>query len=141
MTCAVRFSAVRVRPNIRFETKDDYAVIAMVRQGLGVSIMPSLLLRGNTDGVEIRTIDPPSQPHHRPRRCDRCPGRHPIRGVCSPTGSKRTHKNRGRCGSAAALKHLFPAQSVFHIVVRGGFKLVGKGRKLRFAVFALERRL
>ncbi len=54
------FRAVSVKPNIRFETKDDYAVIAMVRQGLGVSIMPSLLLRGNTDGVEIRPIDPPA---------------------------------------------------------------------------------
>lgn len=54
------FGAVRVKPNIRFETKDDYAVIAMVRQGLGVSIMPTLLLRGNTDGVEIRPIDPPA---------------------------------------------------------------------------------
>ena len=54
------FHAVKARPNIRFETKDDYAVIAMVRQGLGVSIMPSLLLRGNTDGVEIRPIDPPA---------------------------------------------------------------------------------
>ena len=54
------FRALSVRPNIRFETKDDYAVIAMVRQGLGVSIMPSLLLRGNTDGVEIRPIDPPA---------------------------------------------------------------------------------
>ncbi len=54
------FHATGIRPNIRFETKDDYAVIAMVRQGLGVSIMPSLLLRGNTDGVEIRPIDPPA---------------------------------------------------------------------------------
>ena len=54
------FHAVKARPNIRFETKDDYAVIAMVRQGLGVSIMPSLLLRGNTDGVEIRPIAPPA---------------------------------------------------------------------------------
>ena len=54
------FRALSVKPNIRFETKDDYAVIAMVRQGLGVSIMPSLLLRGNTDGVEIRPIDPPA---------------------------------------------------------------------------------
>ena len=54
------FRATGVRPNIRFETKDDYAVIAMVRQGLGVSIMPSLLLRGNTEGVEIRPIDPPA---------------------------------------------------------------------------------
>ncbi len=59
-TCAARSAPLSVRPNIRFETKDDYAVIAMVRQGLGVSIMPSLLLRGNTDGVEIRPIDPPA---------------------------------------------------------------------------------
>ena len=54
------FDAVGLRPNIKFRTKDDYAVIAMVRQGLGVSIMPSLLLRGNVDGVEIRPIDPPA---------------------------------------------------------------------------------
>lgn len=53
------FAAAGVSPNVRLETKDDYAVIAMVRQGLGVSIMPSLLLRGNTQGVEIRPIDPP----------------------------------------------------------------------------------
>ncbi len=54
------FDAAGVTPHVKFNTKDDYAVIAMVRQGLGVSIMPSLLLRGNTDGVEIRPIDPPS---------------------------------------------------------------------------------
>ena len=47
-------------PDIRFRTKDDYAVIAMVRQGLGVSIMPSLLLRGNNEGVELRPLDPPA---------------------------------------------------------------------------------
>ncbi len=54
------FEAVNLRPNIKFRTKDDYAVIAMVRQGLGVSIMPNLLLCGNVDGVEIRPIDPPA---------------------------------------------------------------------------------
>ena len=32
----------------------------MVRQGLGVSIMPSLLLHGNNDGVELRPLDPPA---------------------------------------------------------------------------------
>lgn len=53
------FEAAGVTPTVRFKTKDDYAVIAMVRQGLGVSIMPSLLLRGNTEGLEIRPIDPP----------------------------------------------------------------------------------
>ena len=51
--------AVNMKPNVRFRTKDDYAVIAMVRQGLGVSIMPSLLLRGNGENIEIRPIDPP----------------------------------------------------------------------------------
>lgn len=54
------FEAVNMKPNVRFRTKDDYAAIAMVRQGLGVSIMPSLLLRGNEEGVEIRPIDPPA---------------------------------------------------------------------------------
>ncbi len=49
--------AVGAKPDIRFRTKDDYAVIAMVRQGLGVSIMPSLLLRGNNEGVELRPLD------------------------------------------------------------------------------------
>ena len=33
-----------VKPNVRFYTKDDYAIIAMVEQGLGMSIMPELLL-------------------------------------------------------------------------------------------------
>lgn len=51
--------AVNMKANVRFRTKDDYAVIAMVRQGLGVSIMPSLLLRGNGENIEIRPIDPP----------------------------------------------------------------------------------
>lgn len=38
-----------VKPNVRFYTKDDYAIIAMVEQGLGMSIMPELLLRGRND--------------------------------------------------------------------------------------------
>ncbi len=50
--------AVNMKANVRFRTKDDYAVIAMVRQGLGVSIMPSLLLRGNDENIEIRPIEP-----------------------------------------------------------------------------------
>ncbi len=54
------FEAVNMKPNVRFRTKDDYAAIAMVRQGLGISIMPSLLLRGNGEGIAIRPIDPPA---------------------------------------------------------------------------------
>lgn len=52
------FAAVAGKPDVRIRTKDDYAVIAMVRQGLGVSVMPSLLLRGNNEGVELRPLEP-----------------------------------------------------------------------------------
>ena len=52
--------AAGVKPNVRFTTKDDYAIIAMVRQGLGVSIMPKLLLEGQLDGVAVRPLSPPS---------------------------------------------------------------------------------
>lgn len=41
--------AAGVKPNVRFYTKDDYAIIAMVEQGLGMSIMPELLLKGRHD--------------------------------------------------------------------------------------------
>lgn len=51
--------AAGVKPRRRLNTKDDYAVIAMVRQGLGVSIMPELLLRDNAQGVAVRPLDPP----------------------------------------------------------------------------------
>ena len=49
-----------VRPNIRFVTKDDYAIIAMVENGLGVSIMPELLLRGRT--ANVRALELESRP-------------------------------------------------------------------------------
>ena len=52
--------AAGVRPEVRFSTKDDYAIIAMVSQGLGVSIMPELLLRGRSDNVAVRPLDPPA---------------------------------------------------------------------------------
>ncbi len=50
--------AAGVTPNVRFTTKDDYAIIAMVEQGLGVSIMPELLLTGREDGVALRPLEP-----------------------------------------------------------------------------------
>ena len=38
-----------VRVDVKFTTKDDYAIIAMVAQGLGVSILPELLLEGHPE--------------------------------------------------------------------------------------------
>ena len=50
--------AAGVKPNVRFYTKDDYAVIAMVEQGLGISIMPELLLKGRHDALQILPLIP-----------------------------------------------------------------------------------
>ncbi len=50
--------AVGLRPNVKFTTKDDYAIVAMVEQGLGVSIMPELLLRGQSRSIECRPLSP-----------------------------------------------------------------------------------
>ena len=47
-----------VKPNVRFTTKDDYAIIAMVAQGLGMSIMPELLLQKRTEGVVTMELVP-----------------------------------------------------------------------------------
>lgn len=47
-----------VKPNIKFTTKDDYAILAMVEQGLGISIVPQLLLRGRMQNLEIRPLEP-----------------------------------------------------------------------------------
>ena len=52
--------AAGVKPNVRFTTKDDYAILAMVSQGLGVSIVPELLLQGHRDGIAVREMTPPS---------------------------------------------------------------------------------
>ena len=53
--------AAGIKPNIKFSTKDDYAIIAMVEQGLGISIMPELLLKNRHDNVVVRELVPPSK--------------------------------------------------------------------------------
>ena len=50
--------AAGVKPNVRFYTKDDYAIIAMVEQGLGISIMPELLLKGRRDNIQVLPLIP-----------------------------------------------------------------------------------
>lgn len=54
-------SAAGIKPNIKFSTKDDYAIIAMVEQGLGISIMPELLLKGRQDNIKVLELVPPSK--------------------------------------------------------------------------------
>ncbi len=50
-----------IKPNIKFTTKDDYAIIAMVENGLGISIMPELLIKGQSYNIKKLELDPPSK--------------------------------------------------------------------------------
>lgn len=47
-----------VTPNIKYTTKDDYAILAMVEQGLGISIVPQLLLKGRAHDLVVRPLEP-----------------------------------------------------------------------------------
>lgn len=51
-------SAAGVHPNIKYITKDDYAILAMVEQGLGISIVPQLLIQGRTQNFDARPLEP-----------------------------------------------------------------------------------
>lgn len=46
-------------PNVHFTTWDDYAVLSMVECGLGVSLLPRLILRRNPYGVAIKELETP----------------------------------------------------------------------------------
>ncbi|MDO4280224.1 MAG: LysR family transcriptional regulator [Peptococcaceae bacterium] len=50
------FEAAGLAPNIDYEVYDDYTIIAMIEEGLGVSIMYRRVLNGYEDKVAIRPI-------------------------------------------------------------------------------------
>ncbi len=52
-----------VRPAIRFTTWEDFAIMAMVERGMGVSILPSMILRRIPYRLEIRPLQ---KPYYRP---------------------------------------------------------------------------
>lgn len=47
-------------PTVKLTTRDDYALISMVEQGLGVGIVPELLLKGLRAQLQVRELDPPA---------------------------------------------------------------------------------
>lgn len=53
------FERAGVRPNVEYAVNDDYAVIAMVASGLGISILPELVLRRTPYEVVVKPLDPP----------------------------------------------------------------------------------
>jgi len=54
------FEAHGLRPFVRFTTWDDYSIISMVENGLGVSILPRLILRRIPWRIAVRPLDVPA---------------------------------------------------------------------------------
>ena len=48
-----------VHPEIRFTTWEDYAIMAMVEKGLGIGILPEMILRRIPYNIEIRSLTEP----------------------------------------------------------------------------------
>ena len=53
------FDASRFQKLVHFHSDDDLSVIHMVKQGFGITVIPELVLRGNTDGVRTLALSPP----------------------------------------------------------------------------------
>lgn len=49
----------QVKPSVRFTTWDDYAILSMVESGLGIGILPRLILQRIPYQVEIRSFTEP----------------------------------------------------------------------------------
>lgn len=47
-------------PNVRFTTWDDYAIMSMVESGLGISILPQLILKRVPYNIVIKELDIPA---------------------------------------------------------------------------------
>ncbi len=65
------FGANGITPKVRYTLRDDYAAIAMVERGIGITILPELVLSGHDENVTtlelcpacFRTIGIASRPH------------------------------------------------------------------------------
>lgn len=53
------FEQAGLRPNIQYRVFDDYTIMAMIEKGMGVSILPELILRRRGYDLAVRSIDPP----------------------------------------------------------------------------------
>ena len=54
------FERCGLMPQVRFTMWDDYAVMSMVESGLGVSILPKLILRRIPYCIAARGLEPPA---------------------------------------------------------------------------------
>ena len=54
------FSRSGLLPKVRFTTWDDYAIMSMVESGLGISILPELILKRIPYKLVLRELDVPA---------------------------------------------------------------------------------
>ena len=54
------FEQYGLKPNIRFTTWDDYAIMSMVESGLGISILPQLILRRVPYKIIVKSMNVPA---------------------------------------------------------------------------------
>ena len=54
------FRKNHLKPDIRFTTWDDYAIMSMVEAGLGISILPSLVLQRIPYHIVIKSLEMPA---------------------------------------------------------------------------------
>jgi DNA-binding transcriptional LysR family regulator len=64
--CALQLMEVAVgpsgiRPHIRYQASDSATILAMVREGLGITLMPRMVLPKKLEGVVALPFDPPHQ--------------------------------------------------------------------------------
>ncbi len=54
------FEKCGLTPNVHFTTWDDYAIMSMVESGLGISILPQLILRRVPYKIVAKELDVPA---------------------------------------------------------------------------------
>lgn len=57
------FALAGVAPQVRFAIRDVGTILALVREGLGVTIAPALTLPPTLDGLGVLGLDPPAERH------------------------------------------------------------------------------
>jgi len=53
------FKVCRITPRVKYTLSDDYAALAMVERGLGMTILPELILKGRAANAAVMELDPP----------------------------------------------------------------------------------
>ena len=52
------FQRSGIQANVIFTSMDDYAIVSMVQHGIGVSVVPEMILRDKSEGLAVRELAP-----------------------------------------------------------------------------------